>query len=138
MKKHNKMGKINKRTAIKEVEDWISSLNIRPHKLDKLKDHKEDVINMLCYGIIEFDGKDVVYYLEEPFADGTSKIKIVAKRYTVEQVNAMSKEFTGEQIEKQLGIIGMMCEPVQAVDDMMTLQEGFMDLNNICAFFLPV
>lgn len=132
------MAKINKSTATKEVDEFIKSLGIREHKLEKLKEHRQDLISMLMYGIISITEKGIKYVLEEPFDDETKELLVVKKRYTVEEADAMAKAFEGDQIEKALGVMGMMCEPIQPSSYMMQLKEGFTDLNAIAAFFLPV
>lgn len=129
---------IEKKVAIKEVEDWINSLGIRPHKLLKLKEHKDDLITMVRFGIVRFENDTVVYVLENEFEDGTSELKLNKKRYTVEEGTAMGSQFEGDNNEKALGVFGCMCSPVQPVEYMLNLKEGFTDLNSIAAFFLPL
>lgn len=132
------MGKINKRLASEEVDAFIKELNIRAHKLDKLKDHKADLVAMVAHGIVEIDGKNVIYHLEEKLSDGTEKLIIKGTRYSVEQVEAMAGEFDGSAMEKALGVFGCMCEPIVPSAMLSGLKEGFSDINAISAFFLPI
>jgi hypothetical protein len=108
-------------------------LGLRASAVARKDKAKEVVISLLEHGDARMDDDGELYVrLDTPF-NGTSEVKIEAKKYTVNDIQALG----GRKADGNESVIGAICTPCLTVAYLQQESQVYVDLNAIALFLFP-
>lgn len=130
---------VDRETAERDFLTFIEALKIKPRKLEKLEEEKEEVLKGIEYGNIKISEDGVAtYVLDEPLefdnGDKITELTFVNRRITVGEME--SKMIGKNDIEKTRRMFAYLTKQNSGIYTKMQADD-FMLVSQIAAFFLP-
>lgn len=130
--------KISKEQAVKEVRDFVLSLNYRPAKIKALSEEGEEcdrLCDLIMEGsaIITEDGT-IIYKLEKPLKDETTELEFKRNRVPLSNVKKFMKGKT--EIDKTVALISKMFTKPVVSSLFEDLDDDWANIQKLSGFFL--